>query len=142
MKNAVVIFNSNRQHTYTGSKGCMVCLNPGNNVVSIDKLEQLDGESETFVDAVSSGEIEILEKGVVKAETKNKNEISKNPLNDNIVLNITEMGAREAIIAIDAEIDTSVLNGYLADERANDDRKTVVKAIEKAIKSLGDDTES
>lgn len=140
MKNSVVIFNGTQQHTFTGSKKCIVCLNPGSNVVSIKNLEELGGVSQSYVDAVDSGQINILEEGVVKAETKDKGEGAKNPSDDTIILNVSEMGAREAVSVISSETDVDIIRGYLNTEMSSENRPTVIKACEAAIESLTDDS--
>ena len=151
-KNKVVIFNGARQHSFSAQKDCLVTLNAGSNVVSVEKIERLLGEtgdkkldkmaSESFVDMYASGEIEIIdEEAVVTAQsgTKDKNtDITIGKTGDVIKIDIIKLGAKDAITVINSEADAEKVKAYLDAETAagEDARKTVVKAAEDAIVAL------
>ena len=106
-KNAVVLFNGARQHSFSAQKDCLVTLNAGSNVVSVEKLNRLLGEtgdkkldamaSESFVDMVAAGDIEILDDAaVVKADASAKDKatgISTSRKGDNIEIDIRVIAA-------------------------------------------------
>lgn len=151
-KNAVVIFNGARQHSFSAQKDCLVTLNAGQNVVSIEKLSRLMGEtgddtldamaSESFVDMVAGGDVQILDEGaVVKAEPASKDDttgLNTGKDGDNIEINIIKLGAKDAIELIKGEADADKVQAYLdAEESQGDDaRKTVVSAAEQALEAL------
>ena len=149
-KNAVVLFNGARQHSFSAQKDCLVTLNAGSNVVSVEKLNRLLGEtgdkkldamaSESFVDMVAAGDIEILDDAaVVKADASAKDKatgISTSSKGDNNEIDITALGAKAAIGVIESEADADKVKSYLDAENSGEPRKTVVKAAEKAIEAL------
>ncbi len=140
-KNAVLVFNEARQHSFSAQKDCLVTLNPGRNVVSIAKLEKLtegDAKSIPFIELMETGVIEVVsEEAVVVAETTDSNSSSKKPTADKIEINIVDLGAKEAIALINSESDVDVIQGYLdAENTDSDPRKTVVKACDEAITAL------
>ena len=151
-KNAVVMFNGARQHSFSAKKDCLVTLNAGSNVVSVEKLNRLMGEtgddeldamaSESFVDMVAAGKIEILdEDAVVSAESGTKDKktgIVTGKTGDKIEIDITKLGAKEAIALIEGEAIAEKVQAYLDAENSQgeDARKTVVKAAETALDAL------
>ena len=150
-ENKVIIFNGACQHSFSAQKDCLVTLNAGKNVVSVSKLNRLLGKtgddsvdkmkSQSFIDMIEDGTIEIVDDSAVEvAETKtddNDNSGTKNPNDDDIKINIVELGAKEAISVINAEVDVDTVQGYLDAENASaEPRKTVVKACDDAIIAL------
>ncbi len=145
--NAVVVFNGARQHSFSAQKDCLVTLNAGSNVVSVEKLNRLLGEtgndeldamaSESFVDMVAAGEIDILDEGaVVTAEEGKKDsatDIATGKDGDNIEINITKLGAKDGIALIEGEADAAKVQAYLDAENSGEPRKSVVAAAEKAL---------
>jgi len=148
-KNAVVIFNGARQHSFSAQKDCLVTLNAGKNVVSVAKLERLTGKTDdaelnkaksvSFIEMIETGEIEIVDDAAVEVAetTEDDNSIVKDTNKNTIKINIVDLGAKEAITVISAEADVDIVQGYLDAENASGDtRKTVVKACEDAITAL------
>lgn len=150
-KNKVVIFNGATQHSFSAQKDCLVTLNAGSNVVSVEKLnrimgttgdEELDAmKSDSFLEMLDDETIVILdEDSVVTAETSEEENTSgvKNPNDDNIEIDIVKTGAKDAISLINAEVDVEKVKSWLAAEKAsgNDARSSVVKACNKQIEAL------
>lgn len=149
MSNKVVVFNGARQHSFSTQKDCMVTLNAGSNVVSVEKINRLMGETDDesinamasvpFVDMVASGDIKILDDDAVVEATESKpdDKTGIKTSSDNITIDIVKLGAKEAIEVISVEMSAEKVEGYLNAENASGDaRKTVVAAAEKAIKAL------
>ncbi len=151
-KNSIVIFNGARQHSFSAKKDCLVTLNAGSNVVSVEKINRLLGEtgdeeldkmaSESFVDMYASGEIEIIDQeAVVTAESGSKDkstDIATGSSGDVIEIDIVKLGAKDAITVINSEASVEKIKAYLDAEISSGDdaRKTVVKAAEEAINAL------
>jgi len=148
-KNAVVIYNGARQHSFSAKKDCLVTLNAGSNVVSVEKLERLTGEtgdneldamkSQSFIDMLESGEIQIVdEDAVVTAESGKKDDTTgiNTGTGDAIEIDITKLGAKDGIALIEGEADAEKVQAYLDAENSGEPRKSVVVAAEKALKAL------
>jgi hypothetical protein len=153
--NAVVIFNGTTQHTFSAKANCLVTLNPGQNVVSLAKIAALSGEtdstdeeeikiatrctSEAFVEMIIDGTIKVINgKGIDANTTEGVNTSgTKDASEDTINVDIVQLGARDAAAIIKEVTDVSIVQGYLdAENLSGDPRPTVVKACEKAIKTL------
>lgn len=148
-KNKVVIFNGATQHSFSAKADCLVTLNAGKNVVSIEKLNRLMGttgdeeldecKSDSFLEMKDDGIISIIDDAaVVVAETSEKENktATKKPSDDKIKIDIVKLGATEAKEVISSEIDADVIQGYLDAENAGESRPSVIKACDKAIEAL------
>jgi len=152
-KDVVVMFNGACQHSFSAKKDCLVTLNAGTNVVSIEKLERLTGKtgdeeldamkSQSFINMHDTGEIEIINDEavveVVSAQKDNVTGINANTAGnkETIIIDTVKLGAKDAITVIGAEIDADIIQGYLDAENAADTpRVTVIKACEDAITAL------
>jgi len=147
--NAVVIFNGARQHSFSAKKDCLVTLNAGSNVVSVEKLNRLLGEtgdddldamaSESFVDMVAAGDIQILDEDAVVTAKEGKKDSATGiatGAGDSIEVDITKLGAKDVIALIEGEADAEKVQAYLDAENAGEPRKSVVAAAEKALEAL------
>ena len=142
-KNTVLMFNSARQHSFSANADCLVTLNPGSNVVSSAKFNALTSgkaKSPPFIDMIDAGEIEVIDNTAVEKAVPSKKDSTTGISSgqDDVVIAISKLGAREAVSVIKSELDVEVIKNYLLDEETsdNDPRPSVVKAANEAIKAL------
>ena len=147
-KNTVLMFNGARQHSFSAKANCLVTLNPGSNVVSTAKFDALtegDAKSPSFIDMIDAGEIEVIDSAAIEKAVPSKKDASTGISSgqDDVVITISKLGAREAVSVIKSESDVEVIKNYLLDEETsdNDPRPSVVKAANEAIKALESSSE-